>query len=45
MLYGNNTSQVIKDVLTDLHKLKGVSGGRAGMCACVRELWWSVREL
>ena len=26
LMFGNKTSQVIKDVMTDLHKLKGVSG-------------------
>jgi hypothetical protein len=26
LLYGTSTSQVIKDALSDLHKLKGVSG-------------------
>lgn len=26
ILYGGQTSQVIKDLLTDLHRLKGVSG-------------------
>ena len=30
LAFGNKTSQVIKDVMTDLQKLKGVSGGGAG---------------
>ena len=29
VLYGHKTSQVIKDVLTDIHKLKGVSRGHS----------------
>lgn len=28
ILYGHKTSQVVKDVLTDIHKLKGVRGQR-----------------
>jgi len=28
LVYGNKTSQVIKDVMTDLQKIKGVSQSR-----------------
>jgi hypothetical protein len=29
-LYGNDTSKTVKEVLTDLHKIKGVSCSAAG---------------
>lgn len=33
LAYGNKTSQVVKDVLTDLQKLKGVREGQpVGFC-------------
>ena len=32
LVYGNKTSQVVKDVMTDLHKLKGV---RFSCCSSV----------
>jgi hypothetical protein len=33
-LYGNDTSKTVKEVLTDLHKIKGVSNTSAMESAC-----------
>ena len=38
LVYGNKTSQVIKDVMTDLHKLKGVRACPWGLPAYLRLL-------